>query len=370
METKKDPLDLATDWLLSSGIQSKAGGFHSWYDLEKKDHSYLYSEITGYGITALLFLSELLKDKKIIKKAEKAAEWIERIAIHPCGGVRTRLYKEDSRADAAYSFSGARIFSFDTGMVLYGLISLYKVTNKKRHLDIATKLGDFIIDKMQNSDGSLSPIYDANIEELIEPCDKWSSQSGAFGAKVSMGITDLYRVTKKEKYKEASLKLCNHAISLQDKSGRFITDRLSGSTHVHPHSYAAEGLWYTGTCLDEDKFIRSARGATEWIFNHLASSGINELYSPIENSFNDFMRTDILAQSMRLGIIFSIKEKIEKLKDLLMGYQYTSGGQRGGFLYSVDDKHLNSWCSMFALQALALYKNKSILKSKNLFLLI
>lgn len=361
MKDKDALINLMADWILNSGIQSKTGGFFSWYDLDKRTHSYLYSEITGYGITTLLFLHSVLGGKVYIKRAEKAADWIIKTAMHECGGVRTRLYKDDKKANKEYSFSGAKIFSFDTAMVLYGMVSIYKATGKKKYLDASIELAGFLLDKTQKEDGSLAPIYDANIDEQIEPSDKWSNQSSGFHAKASMGLVDLFNITQKSVYKDAALNLCNYAISTQDKSGRFITDRLSKTTHLHPHSYAAEGLWYTGNSLKIPSFMKSAKKATEWVFTNIKSSGINELYEPAAGSFNDFQRTDILAQTLRLGIIYSMdNSKMCLLKEILLSYQFLDdqSKQRGGFFYSRENKDINSWCSMFALQSLWLYDNK------------
>ena len=371
MKIKDNSINLIADWILNSGIQSPVGGFFSWHNLGSREYSYLYSEITGYGITTLLFLYSVSGDNVYIKRAVEAADWIIKTSMHPCGGVRTRLYKDDSKANREYSFSGARIFSFDTGMVLYGMVSIYKATGKKKYLDASTKLAEFLLEKVQREDGSLSPIYDANIDEQIEPSDKWSSQSGAFHAKVSMGLADLFDATKKDIYKKAAIKICNNAISAQERSGRFITDRILKTTHVHPHSYAAEGLWYTGNSLKIADFTKSAKKAVEWSFKCVLTSGINELYNPISDSFSNFQRSDILAQTLRLGAICSMADsKIGLLRDLLLSYQFINNRskQRGGFFYCRENRDINSWCSMFSLQALMLDQDRGLIS--NGFLLV
>jgi hypothetical protein len=73
--------------------------------------------------------------------------------------------------------------------------------------------------------------------------------------------------------------------------------------------------------------------------------------------------------------MFSIeeKEKIEFLKSRLLSYQYSqkNSQQEGAFFYNKDQSHLNSWCTMFGLQALAFYDNKDfIFSSKKIDLLI
>src|SRR3972149_4389947 len=247
ISVEKSPVDLAAKWIVSSGIQSGKGGFFAWFNLLDGNYSYLYSEITGYGITSLLFLYKMFGEKAYIDKAELAADWITNTSMHPCGGVRSRLFDDDERADKSYSFTGERIFSFDTGMALYGMFNLYKITGKAKYLEVSETMADFLIDKMQNQDGSLSPVYDAKKGVVIESDDKWSNQRGGFHAKVSMGMTDLYRIKRNNKYRDASVRLCEYAVTTQEESGRFVTNKTDKTTHLHPHCYAAEGLWYTGT---------------------------------------------------------------------------------------------------------------------------
>ena len=54
-----DPIIKSTNqWFLESGIQNinireeVDGAFNSWFDIEKEDYYYAYSEITGYGATS------------------------------------------------------------------------------------------------------------------------------------------------------------------------------------------------------------------------------------------------------------------------------------------------------------------------------
>jgi len=252
----------------------------------------------------------MLKDGRLIEKAKKAADWITASSLHPSGGVKTRLYQDDDKADPLYSFYGQNIFSFDMGMILYGIINLYRVTLEQRFLDISNMLAQFLVYKMQNKDGSLSPILNAKTGEVVrQKDDKWSNQCGGFHSKVSMGLVDLFRVTKERKYREAAIRLCEYALSTQENSGRFITDGTSRTTNLHPHCYTAEGLLYTGVFLSIESFVKAAKKATEWVVTNISSGEIHELYDPLAGTFNEVQRSDILAQALRLGVIFSLNHK-------------------------------------------------------------
>jgi len=369
-EKEKD-FDLAVKWLAESGIQSQGGGVYSWYDINAKDYPYLYSEITGYAITSFLFIYSITKDKSYIDKADKAAQWIINHAVHECGGVRTRLYSQPALSDNDYSFEAERIFSFDTGMVLYGLINLYTKTSNKKYLKLSLKMADFLTDTMQSTDGSIFPAYDARSGKISESYDKWSNQRGSFHSKAGLGFTDMFIATSDKKYKNSAIKICEYALTMQDGSGRFITDKKSGTTNLHPHCYSSEGLWYTGTHLDIPEFRESAKKATEWLYGKLKEDGLYELYDPLRDGFNELQRTDVLAQALRLGMIFSMPEdKISMLKNRLLEYQNTDRDKHesGGFYYSKDKACINSWCSMFAIQALWMSDNRAF-DSKELLLI-
>lgn len=363
----KDSFSSVVAWINTSGIQSEEGGFYAWYDATKDEYSYLYSEITGYGVTTLLFLYRLYGDEIFLRKAEKAGQWIIEKALHPCGGVRTRLYHSKVKANPLYSFSEENIFSFDTGMVLYGMINLYHTTKKENFLKISVMLADFLLTKMQNKDGSFAPMYNAKKNAIIFPKEnKWSNQAGGFHAKVALGLVDLFTLTREERYREAALKICDYALTTQEPCGRFITDKISSTTHIHPHCYAAEGLWYAGSILSVSRFISSAKRAMQWIFKYISVGSVNELYSSLSDNFNMVQRSDIIAQALRLGVIFSLDAKLAALKSELLTYQYANcdSPHNGGFLFTKESGHINSWCGMFSLQALYFYNNRHLSQRK------
>ena len=66
--------------------------------------------------------------------------------------------------------------------------------------------------------------------------------------KSSYGLANLYSVTKQKKYLKYATKICDKSILYQNKSGRFIIS-FKGGTNLHPHCYAAEGLWSLGCYL-------------------------------------------------------------------------------------------------------------------------
>jgi len=359
----------AIKWILHSGIQNisedkkKHGGFNSWFDLDKKNYKYIYSEITGYGKTTLSFLYDRTGDSLFLERAVLAGEWLLDNAFHELGGVRTRYYLDDDKEAADYSFESGQLYTFDSGMALFGLLSLYKFSKDKRFLDGAIKIGKFLVDKCQKPDGSLFAYYDS-ARGLVSEYKKWSTQSGSFHAKTAMGLSLLYEMSGDIKYLKSAESLCDAALKFQEKDGRFVTFFEGGGTHLHPHLYSCEGLLFVGRKLNNEKYISAAVSGIIWALSNVKDGGIlNYLF--MGGSFNLYERTDALSQLLRLssfclqkGLIGDdYQEKIKSLASRLLNFQEK---ESGGFYYGFHDNgeklnHINSWCTMFALQALCYY---------------
>ena len=129
--------------------------------------------------------------------------------------------------------------------------------------------------------------------------------------------------------------------------------------------------WYD---FKDQKYIDAAVKATKWLLDHqMKNGGIPSLY--VKDKFIEFERVDILAQTLRLSVIFlnnklldkKYEKNVERLSERLLQFQYLKeGSQKGGFFYGYDvdhktlkekkSNHLNSWVTMFALQSLIMYK--------------
>jgi len=385
-----DPAELeesivkAKSWLVNSGIQNTGsrlldvkGGFNSWYNINDENYFYTYSEITGYAITNLLFLHKR-EDKNIyLLKAILAAEWLLDKASHKSGGVKTRYFLDEKNANELYDFTNGVVHSFDNGIVLNGLMDIYEATKEERYMKVANKIGNLLVETMQKEDGSLYASYSHKEESFKDHDEKWSTQSGSFHAKVAMGLLKLYEATKNNKYKEAVVKLCNSALKLQEVDGRFISYKKEKDTHLHPHCYSAEGLLFAGIHLKNEAYIKSAVNATKWALEmQMENKGIPSMY--VKGEPVAIERSDVLAQVLRLGTITRsmnlIDEKYDPILDSiakrLLEFQYKNEELSidGGFSYGHDvdyrnnlkgekKNHANSWCTMFALQALVYYKD-------------
>ena len=365
----------AMGWFLNSGIQNPSGtkvadgrdvsgGFNAWFNPTSKSFSYVYTEISGYAVTTLVYLYKEFKDEIFLERARLTGDWL--LSIQDVSGAfPTAFYREDKESKPN------EFVTFDIGMVTNGLVNLYRETRDERYLNSAKKSADWLL-KYIKYDGSITAMVDqsGNIKDFD---GTWSTQSGSFHCKISIGLLNLFDCTKEEKYKKAAIGLCEYALTRQQRDGQFLTyGKLSG-TNLHPHSYSAEGLFVIGTYLNNKTFLESARLATEWAIKHTKNGIVPRLKH--DDTFNYNERVDTLAQVYRLCKIFSLRsEKIDEVRDKIISYQSNVASVKlyGGFKFGKsssgeDLPHINAWVTMFAIQAMLLSK-----RGKNLepFLLI
>ena len=252
ISSEKNRTDLLKEWVIKSGIQNissdekKNGSFNAWYDIDKNAHSFMYSEITGYGITLLLHLYDITHNKIFLERAKLAGDWLLDQALHDCGGVIVRIH-HDGKADN-------NVFSFDNGMALFGLSHLARESNISKYSDGAKTIADFLL-SLQRSDGTMNAMFDVARSDAANNGTKWSTQPGGYHAKVSMGLMAISDFLGNSKYEKSAEKLCDASLQFQEPSGRFV---FGNKTHLHPHAYACEGLLYANCFLKKKMLIPRA----------------------------------------------------------------------------------------------------------------
>ncbi len=369
----QDRLKLAENWLLNSGIQntsgSHKGGFNSWYDIVNKRYPFIYSEITGYGISTLLYLNTIKPSQTLIKKAGAAADWLMKKALFEDKSVLCRYYYKTKKFTP-------RLCTFDAGMCIKALVNLYRQTRKEKYLGLSMKITNWLIHNMQKQEGSLYARNLLDEKRLQDDDEKWSAQSGSFHAKNAIGLLHLESLTSNSAYLKSADKLCQWAIKLQQKDGRFVTNTKDGSTFLQPHCYSIEGILCAGVSLRKREYINSAVKGVKWIVNHqLPNGGFPAYYNQSTRRTSTRESADMSAQVIRLMLILSELGEYEIDNDntgrairRLFEFQYLDTKNpraHGGFLAGPAwfkngfKQHVNSWVTMFVLQAVHMYIQKS-----------
>ena len=360
------------DWFVSSGIQHLKsdslyhGAVQAWYDSNTATYGFFYPESTGYAISFLLYLNQQEKNADYFNKAKAAAKWLQKQALdHTLMEIRHKFFLHPQPSVSHISYS------FDNSIIASGFVHLYTTTGNSQYLDFATEMADRLVQNMQSEEGYFYSHFDIETGKIMEGGDKWSLQPSSHHAKVALFLMRLYEETKKKKYRESANRICQWVMGRQLEDGRFVTNSVDNSTLHHPHCYALEGMLFAGVSLNDEKMLKSVERGIQWLLrSQLSNGGIPAEFN--NNVFSASERGDSLAQTIRLTVIAlhrgwidpSHFSKLTKMVRRLLDFQCLDGplSQNGGFRFLIDGQghpqnHMNSWVTMFAVQAMQMYSD-------------
>lgn len=359
------------DWILNSGIYEQDstnenyGGVHSFFDQNKNKFSFLYPEITGYYISTMRFLFEKEKKQEFLKAAQSSSEWLIKI-YEKYGAIIQGINSNNTKNSLSYSF--------DTCICVNGLLDYYLMSNNIQHLEYSKKMIQSLIKNAIEKDGTILPFRKLDSEQYLENNDVWYKQKGCFHIKNSISMVKLYKITSESQYLEYAKKICDAYRQFQNKDGMFYIHQDSKIVNLHTLCYALEGLLYTYNTTKNSDYLRSCKLALEWVIKQIQQDGSIELW------FNSKYREKAsypIAQLIRIMILLaklenddSYKKITDKLYSYLLSFQKTPNPHKGGFyeeyyrsLFSWKKRlRVNSWASMFSLQAIFLYENYDKIK--------
>lgn len=359
------------DWILNSGIyesdptNENYGGVHSFFDENENKFSFLYPEITGYYISTIHFLFEQEKKQEFLKMAQSSSQWLIKI-YEKYGGIIQGINNSNSKNPLSYSF--------DTCICVNGLLDYYLMSNNIQYLEHSKKMIQSIIENAIEKDGTILPFRELDSKQYFEKKDVWYKQKGCFHIKNSISFVKLYKITSESQYLEYAKKICDVYPQFQKKNGMFCIHQDSKIVNLHTLCYALEGLLYTYNTTRNDDYLRSCKLALEWVIKQIQQDGSIELW------FNSKYREKAsypIAQLIRIMILLDklemndfYKKTVDKLYSYLLSFQNISNSHKGGFyeeyyrsLFSWKKRlRINSWASMFSLQAIFLYENYDKIK--------
>ncbi len=361
------------NWLLNSDIRIKqgedSGALFGWKDLTNSSYPFIYSEIVGYAVTCFSWISNEKSSDIALNSAKEASIWIHNNM--KLGLLTTGKINKNNTFDLKGDIPN-QIYSFDNGMILAGLLNLYKIDENSENLKSAIEIADALIDKFFDGTKMIA-MLDSSFNPSSYGKEKWSTMSGSYHAKIAFGFLKLFKITQKSIYKEVSYSLCDFALTMQNPDGRFRTNMEDNLTFLHPHLYSCEGLLYAGIDLSDDRYIEAALKGLEWAIRLMDMNNGSLPRTTKEN----IEQSDCMAQLLRLLIICyselkkrnnsNLDSVIEKLRTSLLSLYITDEeGKGGGFRYQNSLYQICTWCTMFTVQAFNFYNE---LKDKNKLLM-
>ncbi len=310
-------------------------------------------------ITFNCFLYSIKKNKKNLIAAEDAANWLITKAQFSFGGFKCfELIDKNLNIFDKSLLS----YSFDNGVILNGLVNIYKITKKKKYLNSAIKCADWIM-ACSKKNGSIKPVYDISKKKFFYNKKAWSMISGPYHTKISIGLYNLYSVIKKKNYLILADNIIKNSISKQKENGMFLS--TNNHTNLHPHCYSAEGIWVAANIFKKEKYYHSVLSAFNWIKKKMKKNLPPRLFFLNKKSIYNY-RVDSISQFLRLMTVLNIDNKIKldntlckKLMKTILKNICRSRNKvlDGGFYWGNQSNGkktqcVNTWTTAFALQSL------------------
>jgi len=371
----RDPIGLALDWLIHSDVRhanrqpAVRGGVNQGYNWQQRSYPFIYSEITGYAVSTLVNAYRWTGDESYVALARQSADFLLRIQ---------RLSQEDAaRGAIPHSLSlpdlklRRQYYSFDACMCLQGLLDLNAVRPAPELRKSAQAIGDWLLGRMQQEDGSFLSMYDAEIDEWHHPGDDFFDDQGCLHAKHAIGLLKLGRMTGDDRYIQAAKQVCDWVLQLQDTEGAFRANERQHQIVSHAHCYATEGLLFAHHALRIGRYLDAARRAGEWLLRAQNRDGsINIAYKRrwwrmgrrITEKLFPRRVADATAQAIRIWLTLyylngehRFLDACYRARGFLTRMQCASSSDRnalGGFYFWPGHPVMFTWCTMFAASAL------------------
>jgi hypothetical protein len=339
-------VDLAGAWLLNSGIQEPNGGVARYYVADTHESRAISTEITGYAISALLYLYSLTHEERYLAAASGAGRflrfaWDSRLGIFPfeyAGG-------ETGGEGLAYFF--------DSGIIVRGLVRLWRATAGSEWIEAAKACGRSMRQDFAAGDSEYHPILRLPAKEPSPRSPQWSRMPGCYQLKAALGWLDLHKETGASEYLDWYEELLAASLRTQESflpgaSGEGVMDRL------HAYCYFLEGI------LPRVERPEVARALAD---------GIDRVAALMGAMGPQFVRSDVCAQLLRLQLLADRAGvgSIDRLAALslvekIQSFQLSNVDLRihGGFFFARRgdrlQPHVNPVSTAFGLQAILMWR--------------
>lgn len=351
-------------WLLDSGLavtnaaDNNKGGVYSHYDVGVREYGFLYPEITGYYVSALGFLNCTSPDLSIVSRAKTSADWLSGIYAQ-YGGIPQGIY-EKKRAQNLW-------YTFDTGVCAQGLLDCHLMTGEQKYMETAETLLGWIAEEALTSDGTIKPVYDVDSGRFVRDDNLWYKQKCCLHIKAAIPFCTLYGIKNDPALLETIHRICGALEKFRLKDGSVAIHQNSGVIHMHTMCYAAEGLLRAFAATGNVGYLEDVCKSLDWVVQRISGDGSTHLW--FNSRYRQSKTSYHVAQLVRLMILADRATGDTKyyahartLAGFLLTLQAESTDARadGGFYeerrktligWRRSDK-INSWGSMFALQAL------------------
>lgn len=335
-------------WLLQSGIQVHQNdvgiGIAGWLD-NNNNPEFIYPEITGYYLTYLAFEMARSTELKLVArdKALAVIDWLYNSGL--VSPPATRIYLNKSKIS---DWRNKLVYSFDIGMILRGLYAIQKHISSRKLSNSIKIYRKYLLD-FQSLSFPLIPIkkkFECKIPQ------RWSTKLGPHQAKIASMLIFLNP--------EIDSRLFNILKSIYEYWDGYLVHE-GDIQSFHSLLYYLEGIILIGLFTDDHSTLLRASENFQIIINSQTQDG----FLPTDSFTRDNLyRADVQAQALRIGAILqqyeylddaTYRPKLDQLRRVLMEFIGSSGAVNFYPISDINQGNWNTWCTMFAYQALYYY---------------
>ena len=273
---KISSLARAGQWFLQSGIQEDHGGVARYYQSDVRKNKPVSNEITGYTASTLIYLFTLSGDELYLTRARQTAGFLIDRAWNP--ELRAFPFEHPSPSPDCRHHT----YFFDTGIIIRGLLAVWRHTRDERLLDTARTAAHAMVADFRTT-GDCHPILDLPSKQPLPRDPRWSRSAGCYQLKSALSWLNVSEITG-DKWLESAFfaqldsALATHTDFLKGLSPHATMDRL------HAYCYFLEALI---PVLSRPECTRACQVAVSAIAKDLERIGPS------------FTRCDVRAQLLR-----------------------------------------------------------------------
>lgn len=339
-------LSRAGGWFLRSGIQDASGGVARYHLIAEKRNARVSTEITGYAVSAYLELFERTKKEAYLQAARRA------------GDLLCRAWDEESAAmPFEWSRNGAApqrlSYFFDTGIIVRGLLRLWRQTGEDRYFRMALLGGESMERDFCNGQDA-HPIVRLPDKTPVERDGRWSRSSGCYQLKAALGMLELAQETGERRFELRYEETLRRGLATHHRFLSEAPDEHGVMDRLHAYCYFLEGLLPRAERPEVEDALRD---------------GIARAAVALRRVRPGFERSDVNGQLLRVrlwadeaGAVKLEREAAEQEARWAAQYQMRSEearldgafnfGRRGG----VESNYANPVSTAFCVQALAMWE--------------
>jgi len=272
-------MDQAGAWFLQSGIQEACGGVARYYRSDLGANARISTEITGYAASLLVYLHRATGQAAYLEAARRAGRFLTRQAWD--GAAATVPFE--------YAVDGSRpqAFFFDLGIIVRGLLALWRATGEREFLETAEACAASMARDFAAGE-EFHPIVVLPEKRPVAREARWSRRPGCYQLKSALAWYELFEETGREEYRARYEQVLEFALRTQasflpgETQPERIMDRL------HAYCYFLEGLL---PCAGRPE----CSGAL--------AEGIRRTAVLLDEIAPVFERSDVVAQLLRLRLL-------------------------------------------------------------------